>query len=380
LLNIEIINNASKGGYIVQISDKQWADFIKILDEFDILEEIDHQDYLWEIIINIRENMYNEINKGIRSNLQLCFFLEKQKQIRDINRPFFHLNHIFEQDFYRIDLDSYLGLRNFHKLIYYTYGNLERFILELQAAKENLFFIRKGYHKILVEYYNYLRSILLPPKDYDELRSALQLLLNKYCFLPDIIREDGLFDSLIKDINSFMKSYCSIYRKEHDHFQNQLTEFYQQLHFLPEYRALINLSCIEAINFDQPIKRYIDNFFPVRCRINNLDEILKKEAKCRCDFTLGDLLRIPSLQKIKPLLRKGVKEYVKELQSERYRPVFRSYLSYNRDSRIKKLLETAPENIDGLFNIIDEGIIKEMNFVLKMGKIVSDDLVINLVK
>jgi hypothetical protein len=360
----------------VQISDRQWTDIIKILDEFDISEEIDNQEHLWEIIINIRENMYNEIKKGIRINLQLCFFLEEKKQIRDINRPFFHLNHIFEQDFYRIDLDSYLGLSNFHKLIYFSYGNLERFILELQAAKENLFFIRKGYHKILVEYYSYLKSISLPPKNYNELRSDLKLIFNKYSMLTGMITETSLFDSLIKNIDSFKKRYCIIYKEEHDNFQNQLAEFYEKLHFLPEYRALINLSCIEAINFDKPIKRYIDNFFPARCRINNLDEILKKEAKCRCGFTLGDLITIPSLQKIKPLLRKGVKEYVKELQSERYRPIFSSYLSYNRDSRIKKLLETSPERLDELLNIIDDEIVKEINLVFKMEKIVM----INLVK
>lgn len=351
----------------MQIIMEQWTDFIKILREFGNWEEIDNQDYLWEIVINIRKNMHENLKQSIRINSQLCYLLEEEDLLKDINSPLFRLNHIFEHNFYRIDNDSFQGLKNFHKMLEATYGNMERFIQELRRVKENLSFIRKRYDRVLIERYKYFKQISLPPRGYEDLRKDYSSILGKFKLLKTLLTDPKAYNVFMEEVDNFKKRYITRYKEEHQYFQQELDSFYHELHSLPEYRALENLSKIRMVKVAynlKPIKKYIDTFFPEKCRVNNLDEVLDSEIKCSCGFNLGDILTIPSLKKIKPMLRKGIIEYIEQLQNKRFKALFMNYLSYNNESSISQLLEVNPEKLNGFLEYIDERLIREINEAL----------------
>lgn len=356
----------------MSFSEEQWRDFIKILMGFGY--EIKNGEnnrkniyFLWELIVNIKENMKSNIEQDIRVNMELCYLLEEEEQIKGINSPLFKINHLFEQNIYRFDYEPSKGLSDFYKLIITTYGNIENFLEELKQVKENLSFVRKRYDQELIKKYNYLKKISLPLKSYEELRMALLTILKKFTELRHIISNPQDFKVLIGEIDNFINRYRIQYNKEHLKFHQELNNFYQELYLLPEYHALDCLSNIKVINVAynmRPIKKYINTFFPEKCRIKNLDEVLEKKTKCNCGFNLGETLSIPSLDKIKPMLRKGISEYMEQLQNKRFRSLFDNYLSYHNDSKIGQLLAISPDRLNGNLKILDKNIIKEINKAL----------------
>lgn len=349
-----------------------WNNLLKILKDFGYelngsANNLENQKFLWEIIINIKENMQDELEQSIRVNMQLCYLLEESEQIKDINAPLFRLNHILEQDFYRFDNDPYKGLKNFNKLIISSYGNIDNFVIELKIVKENLSFIRKRIDQELIEKYNYLKEISLPLRGYEKMRMALLTILKKFTELHIVVSNPQAQKKLREEINEFINCYRGQYAKEHEYYHQKLRNFYDNLYSLPEYNALDNLSNIRIIKVAynmKPIKKYIETFFPDQCEIINLNEILEKKVKCNCGFNLGERITIPSLKKIKPMLRKGIKEYLSQLQNKRFKGLFENYLTYNRDSFLIELLELNPANINGSINKINKGLIKEINEAL----------------
>ncbi len=348
------------------------TDFIKIINEFGYqikaAQDISNQLFIWEIIINIKKNMQDELKQAIRFNLQLCYMLEEGEQIKEINQSLYRLNHVFEQNFYRFDQKEVAqGLKYFHNIIISTYGNVQNFIDDLREVKENLYFFRKRYDQILIEKYQYLKKISLPLRGYEELRMALLTILKKFNELKLIIIKPVVFNTLKEEIDLLIEEYIKKYTVEHHNFFKKLAIFYNNLYSLSEYKALEYLSHIRVIkvaNSMKPIKKYIETFFPTICQDENYGEALAQHAKCNCGFTLGEILAIPSLNKITPMLIKGVLEYIEQLNCSKFRPLFNNYLSYHQDSRIKDLLNLKKIEITEILKIIDYNLIREINQAL----------------
>lgn len=356
----------------MELKQDMWRDFIDIISEFGYLmnendKNIENQRFVWEIIVNIKENMKEEIEQAIRMNLNLCYILEEDSQMKDINTELFKLNFLLDQNIYRLDHDVKKGLSSFHKLIISTYGNIEMFINNLKSVNENLSFIRNRKDQTLIKKYNYLKNISLPLRGYEDLRIALITLLKKFTDIKLVITKPKIFNEFNEDIDIFIKKYKNIYKKEHNEYHKNLKEFYQQLYNLPEYTALEKLSNINVINVAynlKPIKRYIETFFPEQCTNYNLDETMEKQVKCFCGFNIGETLAIPSLNKIKPMLRKGIIEYIEKIQNDKFKPLFNNYLSYNKESMINKFLEFKTDKINGNLKYIDSQLISEINEAL----------------
>ncbi|MFW6026232.1 MAG: hypothetical protein ACOCRX_07805, partial [Candidatus Woesearchaeota archaeon] len=176
-----------------------------------------------------------------------------------------------------------------------------------------------------------------------------------------------VFDSFIDEVDLFISKYLSLYLKEHNRFHQSLKDFYNNLYDLQEYKALECLSKIEVIKVAynlRPIQKYINTFFPEQCANYKIKEVLEKNSKCSCGFTLGDTLTIPSLNKIRPMLRKGVCEYIEKIQNKRFRSLFNNYLLYNPDSLIIKILSFKADKINGNLPYINEQLIGEINEAL----------------
>lgn len=349
-----------------------WEDFSKILLEFGYNlngkeNKQENLKFLWEIIINIKKNMKEELEQAVRMNLNLCYALEEEGQVKTLNTGIFRLNYLLDQYIYRLDNDPCKGLSDFHKILISTYGNIDNFLSNIREVKENLSFIRKRRDQELIEKYNYLRKISLPLRGYEKLRIALITLLEKFKEIKDIITDPEIFINFNTELDYFIREYQNLYRQEHDIFQQGLRAFYQELYNLPEYRALEALSRIELINVAynlKPIKRYIDTFFPEECWVTDLEELLKNNVKCNCGFTIGDTFTAPSLNKIKPMLRKGIAEYIEKIQNKRFRPIFDNYLSYNKDSVLKNVLDFRIDKVNSTIKYINEDLVREINNAL----------------
>ncbi|NLM97125.1 MAG: hypothetical protein GX175_05890, partial [Halanaerobiaceae bacterium] len=100
-------------------------DFISILSQFGYkVNDEWHKkpERLWELIINVRENMKKEIDYTLRMNFNLCLLMEEEEQSRELNFELFRINHLLEQSIYRLDNNPEKGLKDFHKIILSTYG------------------------------------------------------------------------------------------------------------------------------------------------------------------------------------------------------------------------------------------------------------------
>lgn len=356
----------------MSISKSLLKDFVSILSEFGYKAKEDccnynNLEFLWVIIINIRENMKKEIDYTLRMNFNLCLFMEEEEEAKELNSELFKINHLLDQRIYRLDNNPEKGLKDFHKILISTYGNIDSFINEFTVIKENLSFIRKRKDRELISKYIYLKKISLPVKGYEELRMALITILKKFKELKLLITNPEILNDFEKEMDFFIRRYQSFYKYEHERFHKRLRHFYIQLYSLQEYKALECLSKIKIINVAynlKPIKKYIDTFFPDECTIKNLEEILDKQVKCSCGFTLGETLSIPSLNKIKPMLRKGINEYIEKIQSPRFKPLFNNYLCYNVNSAVKKFFDFKIDKVGGNIDYIDETLVSEINKAL----------------
>ncbi len=353
------------------IGEKEWQAGLKILSEFGHKLEgqisIETQNYLWENIINIKNNLQEDINQTIRINLQLCYMVEAHDQVKEINYPLFRLNHLFDHDFYHFNDNSFLGLKRFFKMINSTYGGVENFISDLKKVKENLYFVRKRYDELLVKDYLYLKKLSLPLRGYEDLRIAVFTILKKITHLKSIVSKPRIFIDLKEEITDFKDLYKETYIKEHQQFQEKLSEFNRELHLLKEYRILQNLSDIKAIKVAynlKPIKKYIDTFFPEQCHYKALNDILDKQPKCSCGFTLGESLTIPSLNKIKPMLKKGINEYIEQLTGNKFRKLLKNYLKFKPESTVKSILKIEENNYQEIDELIKPELVEEINDAL----------------
>ncbi|MFW6015741.1 MAG: hypothetical protein ACOCRK_04840 [bacterium] len=356
------------------LSQDKWQDIVKIVREFGYrlgqanLNE-QNMKFVWEVIINVKRNTIDDIEQAIRVNLQLCYILEKYNQIKTINSALYKIHYIFEQDIYYLEGDVKNGLNNFYKIIKSTFGDIDTFIVNLKDVKENLCFIRKRYHQQLIRRYNYLKKISLPRgRRYKSLRDKIGTVFNEIESIYLIVTDPSIFNKIIEEIDNIIEEYINIYIKEHNQYQQKLKKFYLDLFSLPEYKALEYLNQINVIKVGynmKPIKKYIDTFFPDKCLNYNTVEIVEKKAKCKCGFTIGDPLTIPSLNKIKPMLKRGITEYIEKLQNERFETLFRNYLSYNNNSKLKKMLTIESDAVESYLDLIDDKLISDVNEAIR---------------
>ena len=160
-----------------------WEDFSKILLEFGYNlngkeNKQENLKFLWEIIINIKKNMKEELEQAVRMNLNLCYALEEEGQVKTLNTGIFRLNYLLDQYIYRLDNDPCKGLSDFHKILISTYGNIDNFLSNIREVRRISFIQKKGSE--LIEKYNYLRKISLPLRGYEKLQIALVTLLEKF--------------------------------------------------------------------------------------------------------------------------------------------------------------------------------------------------------
>lgn len=298
----------------IMFTKKQWNDIINILfcpgiTKRNVLKKIKNQDYLWYIIVSNQKYYKKHIKYNIKKIFFLCYQLEEKNQLKKIFNKIFKADYLFDQNFYKYNFNSEKGITKFIKIIYSTYGNYENFRENIKLINNIIEFNRNNYDQLLIENYNYLKNISLPLKGYELLKKNLMTIIKKLNRISPIINNSKVFFDTMTDLQKFKSIYIIKYEKEHSLYQKKLKNFYETLYSKPEYKALNHLSSKKDNRRIKIIKNNIENFFPDRCKVKDVSEILENKPACICNFSLGSYNNIPSVDKISPLLKEAIHEF-----------------------------------------------------------------------
>ncbi len=358
-------------------SVKELNKYKKVIDLFNKEQILDQniedlQQKLWYNLIEVRKEYIPGIQKAIRINLYLCQMLDEKKQIKRLLSPLFRLNHLFDQRFYKSPDNVESGLKIFYKILYSTYGNLDNFLKEIKIAQNMIQFSHKRCDKALIKQYNYLKNITLPVRGYENMRLDLFTILKKFNDLLPIVSNPEYLVEVLEETTEFKKIYILEYQKNHLYYQNRFNNFQRKIYTLPEYRALERLSSINGLQL-KPVKEYINSFFSHKCEVENLEQILQKQTRCKCGFNLGEKINLPSLIKIIPVVKKGIMSYIRILQTnEEVNRRLKEYLRYHPNTDIKKILSiNSIEDINGpeISSLISEDLIRDINKALNQRRV-----------
>ncbi|MCK4260023.1 MAG: hypothetical protein KAX49_13670, partial [Halanaerobiales bacterium] len=323
-----------------------WPEYVEMMQvlfpEINPQRSIVNQDKMWNQNRNLQGELIDEIEQGIKVMTYFCHAIDQGEKVREIVKPLLKLRHLLDGEYYHRDYQSHQGLIRMRRAIKETYSSIEHFRMEYKLVKQMLYFINRRKDQELIQYYHYLKEINLPLRGYENIKIAVLTIRNKFNHLNRLIVENEAYNNIIADLQNLQRRYISTYMEEHFRFHEEVSNFNAQLKGLPEYQSLTLLDSIRAIKVAynlKPIKRYIDNFFPAKCTTKNLTEILEKKPICSCEFRLGDPFNSPPFDKIAPMLRKGIREYVDQFQNtRRFRDYLENYLEKHPKSQIRELL------------------------------------------
>lgn len=349
-----------------------WPEYIEMLQvllpELNSQRSIVNQDRMWNQVIHLRNELVDEVEQGIKVLTQFCHFIEQEDLLREVVRPLFKIRHLLDGEFYHRDYQSHQGLINFRRTVIDIFGCSESFREEFYQIKQILLFINRRKDQELISYYQYVKGINLPLRGYENLKIGVLTVRSKFAYVSRLIYDKDAYQSLINDLKNIQRRYISTYLEEHFRFHEEVSNFNAQLRGLAEYRTLSLLDCVKTIKVAynlKPIKRYIDNFFPVRCVATDLADLLEGNPFCTCGFKLGEPFSTPPLDKILPMLKKGVREYFNQFQNtRRFRDYLENYLKHNATSKIVDLLRIDLNDLDGIIQLIDQTLVDEINEAL----------------
>lgn len=354
------------------IETNLWQEYLALiqvfLPEVNPVRSIVNQDKMWHQVFFLHNELLDDIEQGIKILTQFCHQISQEDQVREIVRPLLKLRHLLDAEFYHQDYQSHQGLIRFRRSAMEIFGSTENFEKEYLQVKQILYFINRRWDQELLHFYQYVKEIQLPLRGYENLKIGLLTVKNKFTYFDRLLTNKEVYLNLITDFQNIQRRYITIYLEEHYRFHEEVANFSAQLKGLAEYRTLSLFDSIKAIKVAynlKPIKRYIDNFFPIKCNIMNLAEQLEKKPICECGFRLGTPFVSPPLDKISPMLRTGIKEYVDQFQNtRRFRDYLDNYLEKNPESQIRSLLQVDLENLEKIIELTTEQVIQEINEAL----------------
>ncbi|MGM0410693.1 MAG: hypothetical protein ACQEQF_07990 [Bacillota bacterium] len=369
---------------------EDWSKVLLIFSEFDydISKYENNNDnllFLWNELLKIRSKWQKKIKKLIRLNINLCFNLDQEKLIKKVNHPLYRLNSLFEKDFFSPNNNAIIAFKKILQAIKDIFGNFKKFKRDIILLKKVDSFYNNRNDRLLTEYFQYIKRIALPVSGFEELRIALFTILKKFEHLLTLMTVKTVFDCFIEELQTFKEKYIAVYLEEHKKYQAKMNKFRNELHSLDEYRVLQLLSKINIIRSSyglQPIMKHIDDFFPKYCEVNNVKNILEFKVKCNCGFVLNEHLLIPSIKKIKPLLKKGINDYLNQLKTKKHiREKLEKYSEINNDDKLTIILNHKKDNFNDLYSVITEELVNKINLALGESNIINingHDLINNI--
>ena len=265
---------------------------------------IKNQDYIWYVLNCFQHYFVNKLNHNFRKVMLFYRQLGKNSINTEYKVLFLKLNYIFDNCFFNYKESSLTGLNNFRKRIITTCVTPESFKNEIEYYHKLKYLFEEQIDQQLTANLHYLQEISLPKKEYPRLTKNLNSLLNQ-SFNPDILlAKKEKTKQLLGSLNQFKNKYIRIYLKKHENYQNKLVEFYQNLSLLPEYNLLLTKKILTEK--EKMIKQSLENFFPDICLSEDTREQLKNKPYCRCGFNLQENYFLPSVKKVKPLLKNKI--------------------------------------------------------------------------
>ncbi len=345
---------------------KYLAIFKKFARDFLDYENDPDSNLLWPLLVNIQPTLIRQVNYLMRKLGWFYYKLDKLELLSEINNTFLKMNHIFARPVYQQEVDAKEGIKIFQRLIQSSFSGEELQVYLANLIKINNFFTNEDYY-FLIQIKEEISKIKLPERDYELLKARYNEILNLLANPDKIIFSEISADLLKEKYLIFIFYYRKIYRVEHENYQKNIKFFLQQLKNLPEYKLFERLKHINSpvkIEDIIPFNHYLNSFFPHKCEKlePELDPI--DGDRCECGFKLGEKCVNPELEKIKPMLVKGISEYISYLQNDHFiNQRLKPYLVGREQSVLNNIDEIKSfADIDDIFS--DE-IINELNQVIE---------------
>ncbi|MEC9488460.1 MAG: DUF6079 family protein [Halanaerobium sp.] len=328
-----------------------------------------NQNLLWKKLLERQEEMKSDLEQAARVLTQLCKAFTRLDLIKEINTPLLQAHSLFDHDYYHAAIDAKEGLTYFMQEIEKIYQDNKGFADGIKQVKRALEFVKRRLDQRLTDAGNYLADCVVPSRGYQQLKllkTALERKLENIC---SCIYSPRALEGFLFDYERFRRIYTEGYQTAHNQFHHRVSEFVNELLQMPEYRTLSLLEKIKPIRVAynlKPIKKYVDNFFPHNCQEVKLEEHLLQQPLCSCGFTLGEQFMAPELDKIKPMLRKGINEYLEQLNNtRRFRKFLERYAEEHPDSKLAPLLAVKPGEVEKMLEMISPELIDEINAALQ---------------
>ena len=276
------------------------------------------QQEMWKVLCREKKSLEEEIEK---------VSLEINKVMSYEGLSSFQWNKI------RGDLSRVKEVLEEIKTSYSSADGLERLALKLRDVPYfdeiyervnniKIFFLEYTDRYLFIYHYiNYPAFVIPEERKYNQL-SLEKDMVNNHLLETEKVFSLNYMRDLEEKFARFLTLYQTLYQGEH---RNALAEerfkTFEHIKDSEGYRWLKKLSSISFVSVKNDrvkVDRYIAKALEKRCSFFD-PGTLRRKPFCNCNFHLGIIPELPSLQEIEEIISAGIKEYILSLREERYR-------------------------------------------------------------
>jgi len=273
------------------------------------------QNKVWDEIVDLKKNVYPKF-VDMESNLKTYenySFFKNSDVIKKIQNKLKYCIDIFNS--IKTSYNSKEGLEQFINSI----DNINYLNEAFFYINNCISFFQNNINSYLL-FVNYLKNVIIPA-EYTELKQLKDELQNELSNFNSVLNSN--FNDIQNQFYSFQEKYINVYIEEHKKYYEDIPfDKIIDLRKRDTYILLDRLSKLKYISIDNDIlniEKRINFYIQKRCKSVNIEK-LKGTAtpQCDCGYILGAKPFIIDIDEILKLLKKGILEYITELQNEEY--------------------------------------------------------------
>ncbi|MHA1605657.1 MAG: DUF6079 family protein [Candidatus Freyarchaeota archaeon] len=341
----------------------------------------------------IQHTMWETAKKRIKEDKETLDLIRQQltnllestgnEEATDLLDPVETLQKVY--DVIDFNLDPKKGLESLYKAIFDEYTDVEKFKRNFNHVEKLKTFFGKRRDDVLIESYKYLNALI---KGYEGLHNIKKLknylnttlladLWQKLKDLKSLIYDEQFYNEFAKKYNEFIEEYAKTYAGSHTEYYTRRNTFNAKLNKTKEseeYKTLKLLSNLKKIrphpSFEEVNEKLNQQLST--CEVKGLYGRIRKTPFCECNYKIGEEEQIPTTKEIEEAIRKSLLAYLETLQQKATKTRIISYLDkeaipIQRKHDINSLLkiETSPENIDKICDLINQEVVEIIGNALK---------------
>ncbi len=345
-----------------------WDEISKLFEiyKLDFLDKKNNinQDKNWSRLVDHALKLKNEIDSTQKHFFELAGKLGQFEEFKNKLTIFKKFSNFFTNIQELKDRESDYGLEEYRKILLDEFNKIDKFKTKYYQLQKILNMADERIDNKLLNLYFYFDQIESENVNMEEVEN----IKNGFGELCNIIDNPNKVKNFLSRAEDAKEKYQHVYIKDHNSYHNKYKEFIQKIKSLSEYNVLSSLGDIKKIAISPDLEQKIENIkknFSQICELNITKENIEIEPTCNCSYQLGEKFQPLSLEKVKEDLINGIKEYFHKLKSDNFKEQIELYIEKNPNSRLIKLNNIAPYEIDKIKKIVDDQFILEINEAFK---------------